>query len=296
MIEVDSCYPSDWSTWNSSSLQPYLELYGEAHPFICTNLTETLSAHSINNDPQMKAVVPIYEYFWTIGISEHLCARFAQHLENVVQKKVDSFRHQDTGAEVTLYFPLTGGWRVEPVVASIKYVRPLPHHDNLVKKVAEYWDTVAPIVSKVAELTEHLDIPGVSTSASLINTLAKVPITSLPPVEGLPWTLTKVTGYLDSEIRDGVQWTLPKKLFYVLGRRLTGSIAVYFHPAQSRQKQQETVSNNQLIAQTRPILAQAVVHGDGKRLPSIEKDGKEYIELDVTPRPIPQETKKQQPA
>jgi hypothetical protein len=285
VIEVDSCFPSNWSTWNSSSLQPYLELYGEAHPFICANLTETLPAHSMNNDPEMKAVAPIYEYFWTIGISEYLCARFAQHLENVVQKKVDSFRHQDTGAEVTLFFPLTGGWRVEPVVASIKYVRPLPHHDNLVKKVAEYWDTVAPIVSKVAELTEHLDIPGVSTSASLIDTLAKVPITSLPPVEGLPWTLTKVTGYLDSEIRDGVQWTLPKKLFYVLGRRLTGSIAVYFHPAQSRQKQQETVSNNQLIVQTRPILAQAVVHGDGKRLPSIEKDGKEYIELDVTPRP-----------
>ncbi len=287
MIEVDSCYPSDWSTWNSSSLQPYLELYGEAHPFICTNLTETLPAHSMNNDPEMNAVAPIYEYFWTIGISEYLCARFAQHLENVVQKKVDSFRHQDTGAEVTLYFPLTGGWRVEPVVASIKYVRPLPHHDNLVKKVAEYWDTVAPIVSKVAELTEHLDIPGVSTSASLINTLAKVPITSLPPVEGLPWTLTKVTGYLDSEIRDGVQWSLPKKLFYVLGSRLTGSIAVYFHPAQSRQKQQETVSNSQLIVPTRSILAQAVVHDNGKRFPSIEKDGKEYIELDVIPRPMP---------
>ena len=291
VIEVDSCHPSDWNTWNSSSLQPYLELYGETHPFICTNLTETLPAHSMNNDPQMNAVAPIYEYFWTIGISEHLYAMFAQHLENVVEREVHSFWHPDTGVEVTLYFPLTGGWRVESVVASIRYVRPLPHHDNLVKKVADYWDTVAPIVGKVAELTKGLDIPGVSTSASLINTLAKVPITSLPPVEGLPWTLTRVTGYLASEIRDGVRWTLPKKLFYVLGSRLTGSIAVYFHPAQSRQ-QQETVSNNQLTVQTRTILAQAVVHDDGKRLPNIEKDGKEYIELDVSPRPMPEQPKK----
>ena len=158
------------------------------------------------------------------------------------------------------------------------------------KKVAEYYDIVAPIVSRVAQLTEHLDIPGLSTSASLINTLAKVPITSLPPVEGLPWTLTRVTGYLASEIRDGLRWTLPKKLFYVLGSRLTGSIAVYFHPALSRQ-QQVTVSNNQLTVQMRPILARAVVHNDGKRLPNIEKDGKEYLELDVTPRVMPEQTK-----
>jgi hypothetical protein len=108
VIEVDGCHPSDWNTWNSSSLQPHLELYGEAHPFICTNLTETLPAHSMKNDPQMNAVAPIYEYFWTICISEHLYAKFAQHLENVVEREVDSFWHPDTGVEVTPYFPLTG--------------------------------------------------------------------------------------------------------------------------------------------------------------------------------------------
>jgi hypothetical protein len=42
----------------------------------------------------------------------------------------------------------------------------------------------------------------------------------------------------------------------------------------------------------RPILAQAVVHNDGKQFPNIEKDGKEYLELDVTPRPVPEQTKK----
>ncbi len=102
MIEVDSCYPSDWSHWNSSSLHPYLELYGETDPYICTNLTETLPAHSANNDPQMKAEAPIYEYFWTIGISEYLYEKFAQHSENIVEKGVHTLIHHDqnTGRRV----------------------------------------------------------------------------------------------------------------------------------------------------------------------------------------------------
>lgn len=290
MIEADSCYPSDWSTWNSSGLSPYLELLGETQPFMCTNLTETLPANSMTNDPQMETVAPIYEYFWTIGISEHLYDQFSRHVENVV----DEFRHHHIGAEVTVYFPLTGGWHVEEVVATIKYVRPLPHRDDLVKKVADYWNTVAPVISKVADLTGQLHIPGVSTGATLLNMLAKVPITSLPPVDGLTWNVKRVTGHVKSEIMDGVRWTLPEKLFDILGSRVTGSIAVYFHPAQHqphRQKQQETASDDQpRKVQTRPILAQAVIHHSGQRIPVI---GEEYIKLDVTPSPIPEQTKKQ---
>ncbi|HLX57357.1 MAG TPA: hypothetical protein VKR83_10055 [Ktedonobacteraceae bacterium] len=296
MIEVDSCYPSNWSTWNSSSLQPYLELHGEAQPFIFTNFVETLPADSTNNDPQMSVAAPVYEYFWTIGISEYLYERFAaifpQHGENIVNKEINKFRNHDleTGAEVTLYFPLTGGWRVESIVASIKYVRPLPHQEDFGQKVAQYWDTVAPVVSKVADLTEQLNIPGVSAGATLINTLTKAPITSLPPVDGLSWSIKRVTGYVDSQIMDGVHWTLPKKLFYILGTRLTGSIAVYFHPAQGQQKQQEDISNNPstlTVLQPGSIVAQAVVHDDGKQYTHIEEEQKKYIALDVRPAPMP---------
>ena len=71
MIEEVNSHPTDFKNWNSSSnSSPYLELYGEAHPFVCTNLTETLPTHSMNDDPLMEAVAPVYEYFWTIGISE----------------------------------------------------------------------------------------------------------------------------------------------------------------------------------------------------------------------------------
>ncbi len=247
----------------------------------------------MNNDPQMSATAPIYEYFWTVGISEHLFDKFSQHAENIVDSGVDKFRHLDTGAEVTMLFPVTGGWRAEEIVATIKYVRPLPHREDLVKKVADYWETVGPVVGKVADLTEHLNIPGVSTGASLINTLAKVPITSLPPVDGLSWSIQKITGYENSEIMDGVKWTLPPKLFYILGSRVTGSIAVYFHPAQSRKKQQEAASTDQSTMQTRPILARAVVHDSGEQIFNLEKDGKEYIELEVTPRTIPEQIKMQ---
>ena len=112
MIEVDNCYPSKWSTWNSSSLHPYLELYGEVHPFICTNLTETLTVNSVTNDSHMSAMAPVYEYFWTLGISEHLYEKFTQHTENVVKENVERLihhdnekliRHDDIGAEDSLF-------------------------------------------------------------------------------------------------------------------------------------------------------------------------------------------------
>jgi hypothetical protein len=118
---------------------------------------------------------------------------------------------------------------------------------------------------------------------------------SLPPVDGLTWTVKRVTGYIESEIMDGVRWTLPKKLFYILGQRVTGSIAVYFHPAQHRhhrQKQQEeAVSGDQVKIQTRPILAQAVAYNASQRMPTI---GKEYSKLDVTPGPLAERVKKQE--
>lgn len=116
MIEVDKIHPINWDSWNLNSSMPYLELYGETQPFICTNLTETLPANAMNNDPIMIAGPPIHKYFWTIGIPKHLYDRM-------------NSRH-DIKAEVTVYFLLTADWRVEEIVATIKFVRPLPHQDG----------------------------------------------------------------------------------------------------------------------------------------------------------------------
>lgn len=287
MIGLDSSRPpsdrDSWDNWYSSSLQPRLELFGETKPVLCTNLTETLPTHIMSNDPQMKADASIYEYFWTISISQRLYDQFTQHVEHIVDKEVDKLRHHDTGAEVTLYFPLTGGWQAEEVVATIRYVRPLPHQEELAKKVAEHWNTVAPIISGIADITGKLPPPvpttaglPVSTAASLLSMLAKIPITSLPPVDGLTWSVKKVPGYaeyMQAGIMDGVRWTLPKKLFLILGQRVTGSVAVYFHPTHPRTKPLEP----------RPIQAMAVVYHDGQQIGTIGEE--KYLRLVVTPEP-----------
>lgn len=266
MLEVASYYPFDsssWDSWNTGNGVhiPYFELYGESQPFLCTNLTETLQDNSMDNDPRMKAQPPIFEYFWTIGISDYLIDQFSRN-------DTDKLWYHNTGAEVTVYFPLKRGWRVEEVLASIKYVRPLPHQEDLAKKVAEYWNSVAPVVGKAAEFIEHMDIPGVSAGATLIDTLAKAPITSLPPVDGLAWHVKKITGFVEGEVMEGLRWTLPRKLFCVLGNRLTGSIAVYFHPYYQQEQQQKAVGQ----PQTGPILAQAVVYHRGQQIPSIGEE------------------------
>ena len=259
------------SDWNLSGLRPYLELYGETQPLLCDNLAETLSASSTNNDLQMEAGVPIYEYFWTLGISDHLHDLFSQHT---------NLKHHHSAAEVSLYFPLSGGWRVYEVVATIRYLRPLPYHkENLIGKVADYWKIVAPVVDSAAAVLKDLP-PPLSFSSTILHLLAKLQITALPPVDGLAWSVNKVTGCMGTEVMDGVRWTIPKEMFQVLGSRLTGSIAVYFHPSQ--RVQDDAVSINQAVFKSKTILAEAVVHtpkGD-QRIPATEN---KYIELYVTP-------------
>jgi hypothetical protein len=285
VFEAASYYPFDdsstWDSWNTgnSDSSYYFELYGETQPFLCTNFTETLQDHSLDNDPRMKAQPPIYEYFWTIGISDHLLNQFSHN-------DTDKLWHHSAGAKVSVYFPLKHGWRVEEVLASVKYVRPLPHQDDLVKKVTEYWNIVAPGVGKAAEFIEHLDIPGVSMGATLIDTLAKAPITSLPPVEGLEWQVRKTTNFVGGEIMEGVRWTLPRKLFSVLGNWLTGSLAVYFHPYYE-QKQQKKVFDQ---PQAGPILAQAEVYNPGQQIPPSKEE--KSISLNITPRLIAERAKK----
>ena len=267
MIEVSSAYPSV-SSLNSDGLQPYLEVYGETEPLVCNDLAETLSADSKNNDLQMEAGVPIYEYYWTLGISNHL------------YELITHGGKHDKAAEVTLYFPLNGGWRVYEIVATIRYIRPLPHRDqeNLLAKVADYWKTVSPVVESAAEVARNLP-PPLSISSTILHLLAKLQITALPPVEGLAWSIKRITGPVEKEIMDGVRWTIPQEVFEVLGSRLTGSIAVFFHPSQD-----SAASVKQAEFQPKAIRAEAVVYPpkskDCHRAPE-NKDT--YVELSIQP-------------
>jgi hypothetical protein len=305
VIEVASWYPLDLEEWNLNSTRPYLELYGETEPYLCTNLAETLPPGSPTNDPETPEATTIYEYFWTIGISQCLydqlfllnnkdneVLRLAEtefsKAGQAVKTIVDKVLQQDElGAEVTLYFPLTGGWRVYEVVSTIGYLRPLPHQENLVDKVAHYWQTVGPVVDSVAGFLRHLPGLASAVSSTLLHSLAKLPITALPPVEGLSWTVHKVTNRVGNEVMDGVQWKLPKKLFEVLGSRVSGSVAVYFHPSWQQQASKVwsslPVKQRERANESKPIQAKVVVHiPDDQKIPVTERESE--IELFIQPK------------
>ncbi len=305
MIEVASWYPPDLEEWNLNSTKPYLELYGETEPYLCTNLAKTLPPGSPTNNPQTLEATTIYEYFWTIGISQCLYDRlFLLHTkgnkalrlaetelgkaEQTVKTEVDKVLQQDEpGAEVTLYFPLSGGWRIYEVVSTIRYLRPLPHQENLVDEVTHYWQTVGPVVDSVAGFLGHLAGPASAVSSTLLHSLAKLPITSLPPVKGLSWSVHKVTNRVGTEVMDGVQWKLPKKMFEVLGSRLSGSVAVYFHPSWQQQASKVwsslPVEQRERANESKPIQARVVVHiPDNQKIPVTEYESD--IELFIQPK------------
>jgi hypothetical protein len=67
MIEVVS-YPHNLGAWNLSG-DPYFEFYGETKPLLYMDHLETVATSS---DDAMKTglFMPVYEYFWTLGVSE----------------------------------------------------------------------------------------------------------------------------------------------------------------------------------------------------------------------------------
>jgi hypothetical protein len=274
MIEVVS-YPPDLGVWDPRG-NPYLELYGETKPLLCMDRLETGAADS----DQVQRVSPfmaVYEYFWTLGVSEDKQARPDSHF----------FQGNDPGAELWLLFPRTGGWRICEVAAAIRYLRPLPHKHNLMEKVNEFWKNTTPILTDVAQIAKALPIPGTEPTATLLNMLAQLRITSLPPVEGFLWSVDKVTKCVGSEVMEGVHWMLPKTMFTELGgTRLTGSITVYFHPAHLQED--GVVLEHQSKFEQRPILARAVVHAEkgDQYVPAVEKDGNSevhYLKLGIRP-------------
>ena len=288
MIEAVS-HPSVLGTWDPFGCKPYLELYGETRPLLYLNNAQMVLPGSIDHMPQMATAIPIYEYFWTIGIPENLTCKPSKHASN---RGIFCSKRNDIGADVWLFFPVTCGWRACEVVATVKYLRPLPHKHKLMEKVSRYWASTTPVVEDVANIAKLLPNPATDAAATILNWLAKLRITSLPPVEGFEWSVNKVTTRVKSdvgpEVMEGVHWTLPESMFTELGCRLTGSVAAYFQP--TRIQQNEGNSGNQHEeGQKKPILARAVVHivsdkfvptEDGENKYDADKD---FMKLDITP-------------
>ncbi len=276
MIEVAS-YPADLKTWKPEEDRFYLELFGETSPTISDKYAEVVPAGPLDGAVQTSQPAPVYEYWWTIGHLGHWDDSFWGQLE-------------DPAARVYVYFPVWGGWRIKEVVAAVKYLSPTADQQSSWNAAVKDWQALQPIVADASQLATALGPAGTAAggAASLLSVIAKLKINSVPQTPGFQWSVGKVA-YLrpDTGVLQGITWTLPKKMFTVLGGRLTGSIALSFIPARyqggeaANAAQDEQPMNPQL--ERLPVLTHAVVYGpDNEEVWRPAQD--KFVELYVLPK------------
>ena len=270
MIEEVS-YPPDLATWKPN-VHPffYLELFGETSPQLDMKYAEVLPAGPIDGQESTVTAIPIYQYWWTIGHSEEvhdMCSQLP-----------------DPAAYVYLYFPLSGGWRIKELVATVKYLTPVPQHTDWFNKVADAFHATSPLIDDASKLAALIPNPAIAGVAPILSTIAKLQINTIPPVDGFKWWISKVTRQTkEFGVVQGVKWTLPKQMFTDLGDRLTGSIALSFIPSQVQQS--ENVSDNPPKFEKQPILANVrinIPHEENKQIYVPDKE--EFTKLYVAPR------------
>lgn len=274
-------WPSSLAHWSPDRDSPfYLELYGETNPELDERYLEVLSlAEEQQGLKEGARLAPLYEYCWTLG-----------HLDD--DRKHTWGELAEKAAEVYLYFPSTGGWRIQELVATVKYLCPAREHASLLQEAAHMFATAQPIIEDASKLAAGAAwIPGAGIAATgtaaLLDTIAKLKITSVPPAQGYDWSVQKVARHISGEgLVHGVKWILPRKMFVELGTRLTGSIALSIVPAEL---QSDSSKNKRYSPQRRSIRATAVIHEhpaimrEGRPLISLPEPGG-FLELQVQPK------------
>lgn len=261
MITVAS-FPKNLGEWEQDEHPYYLEVFGEAEPLLDMAHAEViLAGHA---EAASTTSTPIYEYWWTIGHGgtkpQH------RHLFES-RKKLDLWRRlEDIAARVYLYFPISGGWRMQELVASTKYLSPVAHQSDWTEKAAADWQRMQPILAGAGQAASALGVvPGVGTIASgaapILSAMAKLQVGNVPQgVKGFDWYVEKVTVPATSHhgVMQGVVWAIPKEMFELLGGRLTGSLALSFIPTGAADKSESWAPR------PLPLLAHAVVYADGQ--------------------------------
>jgi hypothetical protein len=278
MITVASC-PEDLATWDQGQHPFYLEVLGESEPVLDSSHCEVIPPRGAQ--AQDTNATPVYEYWWTIG---HGGSR-PQHPHLFEgREKLDLWhRLEDIAARVYLYFPISGGWRVQELAASAKYLRPVQHQSEWTDKAAAEWQRLQPILAGASQAAGVLTaVPGVGIAAAsmapVLSAVSKLQLGAVPQeVKGFGWYVEKVTfpAAAGHGVMQGVVWAIPKEMFETLGGRLTGSLAVSFIPTAA-------VGQESPQVQTLPLLAHAVVYSDGGNTwaPAQNK----FIKMPLTPR------------
>jgi hypothetical protein len=254
-------FPKDLGSWNQDEHPYYLEVFGEAVPLL--DMTHAQVIPPGGSTAASTSPIPIYEYWWTIG---HGGSKPQERHLFQSRKKLDLWhRLEDIAARVYLYFPISGGWRMQELAASAKYLSPVAHQSDWTEKAAADWQRMQPILAGAGQAASALGVvPGVGTvaagAAPILSAISKLQVGAVPQgVKGFDWYVEKVTvpAAAHHGVMQGVVWTIPKEMFQLLGGRLTGSLALSFIPAAA-------TTQSSWEARPVPMLAHAAVYADGK--------------------------------
>jgi len=269
MIEVAS-YPANLAGWKASADHPfYFEVFGETRPVVDANYAEIQPAGAGDPAPQSANAAPVYEYWWTIGHGGRLPHQhhwFGTAAQSSEPDSIWDALDDGVAARVYFFFPVRHGWRIKELAATVKYLSPVANHPSFLTAVAKGWTDASPLIAGAGQAVGLLSpIPGVEIVAkeasTVLTTLAKLQINSVPPSCDFAWSVAKVTFVNDDGAMQGVMWELPKAMFTDLGGRLTGSLALSFIPA--RMQTQGSVAIGEPDLAPGVLSAHAVVRGKG---------------------------------
>ncbi|HYK86798.1 MAG TPA: hypothetical protein VEV19_15620 [Ktedonobacteraceae bacterium] len=238
--------------WDTEKCPFYLELFGETSPLIDMNYAKVLPAGSAEAIPQNVESVPIYQYWWTIGHVEDLPI-----VEDSLLKQSFSHEHDDAFATVSMYFPISGGWRIKELLPTIRDLKPFHKQLHMWHEAGKVWNEVAPLFTGLATLPLQTINPLASIPLALLPSFSKLHINTIESDKEFTWSVDKISCRSQYGLMQGVRWNISKKMFCKLGGRLTGSLAVCFIPSQI---QHHKVIDEEAEFQSKPILARAVLN------------------------------------
>lgn len=291
MIEVVSS-PANLQDWEPDKQPFYLELYGETEPLVDEAYAQAVPAGSA--DPKATADAPVYEYWWTLGYpgqpQEHRhwfgAKGFGEKGFGEKEGKKPWQEIADPAARIYVYFPILAGWRAHEIVATLKYLSPVPEQHEWLRSVVDDFQAVQPLLSGASSVAGL--IPGGGTASKWLSTVAGLQISNLPQSADLDWSVGMVTYGSKKGVMQGVMWTIPRTVFERLGGRLTGSVAVSFVPARRQTDSGQHQEGQDHAYRPAEILAHAVVYGTDEQSwwtpPGEDNDGTNCVELRISPQ------------
>jgi hypothetical protein len=275
-------WPRNIVQWNHDEDLFFLEVFGETSPRLTPEYLQLPLSEEGGDIRQCANLAPLYEYYWTLG-----------YIDLDGKRGPGSWGGElaDTAADVCLYFPTAGGWRIQELLATIKYLCPAKEHASLLQEAAHMFATAQPIVEDASKLAAiGSGLPGVGPIAAgtavLLDVIARLKVTSVPPSSGYEWSVQKVTQHVQGEgLLHGIKWTIPKKLFVEFGIRLTGSIAVNVIPSIHQPSPEES---DDILPRRLPIRATAAMYlhpgplREDKSILLPPED--QFLELEIQPR------------